>query len=114
MQLPVGLVDRVATHVLAPEPVAAAASPPLILLLRRSAAVAAAVLLLLGGIYVGRMPRGAWAADDPTHVLAHARPALERALALGRGAANRRSSRCCCRRRTRNDPARAAARREEP
>jgi hypothetical protein len=60
-QLPVGLVDRVATHVLAPEPAAAVASPrsPLLQLLRRSAAAAAAVLLLLGGIYVDgcRAPR---------------------------------------------------------
>src|SRR5262249_48358967 len=60
VQLPVGLVARVATHVLAPEPAAAAAPPPpLIVLLRRSAAVAAAVLLLLGGVYVGRLPHEA-------------------------------------------------------
>ncbi len=81
VQLPVGLVDRVATHVLAPEPVAAAAPPPLIRLLRRSAAVAAAVLLLLGGVYVGQMPREAWAKDDPTHSYPRTHdPELERAL----------------------------------
>jgi anti-sigma factor RsiW len=79
VQLPVGLVDRVATHVLAPEPVAAAAPPPLILLLRRSAAVAAAVLLLLGGIYVGRLPRGVSAEEPTPHSRVHD-PALERAL----------------------------------
>jgi anti-sigma factor RsiW len=83
VQLPVGLVDRVATHVLAPEPSAAGAAPlpPLIRLLRRSAAVAAAVLLLLGGIYVGRLPSGALAKPIPRHYAQTHDAALERALA---------------------------------
>lgn len=82
VQLPVGLVDRVATHVLAPEPVAAGSAPPppLIRLLRRSAVAAAAVLLLLGGVYVGRMPNAAYATPMDSHS-GHHDPALERALA---------------------------------
>ncbi len=79
VQLPVGLVDRVATHVLAPETAAAAPPPPLIRLLRRSAAAAAAVLLLLGGIYVGRLPREVYTTPLGPHSRTHD-AALERAL----------------------------------
>jgi len=82
VQLPVGLVDRVATHVLAPESAVAVAPPrsPLLQLLRRSAAAAAAVLLLLGGIYVGRLPRTAGATQHTPYTGTHD-PTLERALA---------------------------------
>lgn len=81
---PVGLVDRIVTHVMAPERAATAsdtAQAPILLMrrLRRSAALAAAALLVLGGIYVGRLPREA----EASHDLTHSRPIerdLERAL----------------------------------
>src|SRR6185295_14200255 len=89
---PVGLVDRVVSHVFAAErnevamtgrasaPVLAPAPLfPLHSLLRRSAAIAAELLLLLGGVYVGRMPRKAYA-DDKLIRSHRIDPALERAL----------------------------------
>jgi anti-sigma factor RsiW len=86
---PVGLVDRVVTHVLSPDhaaaPAEAAAAPVLLLRrLRRSAAVAAAALLVFGGIYVGRMPSEALAGFE-TRPSPRLEPDLERALSRGVG-----------------------------
>lgn len=81
---PVGLVDRVVAHVMAPERAAApteAAQAPILVMrrLRRSAALAAAVLLVLGGIYVGRLPREA-GATPISHGVRPLESDLQRAL----------------------------------